>query len=372
MKCLLLTTYPYEEPCARVRFLLLKNELNKHDVNLIHHSIFSKWLFTNKNVKGKRIRKTIYLLWGLKLRLLTILFVAPFVKVVIIQKEGFPIGKDWIEKFIKLVNKNVVLDFDDAVYTFPEHLKDWRPLKGEDKLGNLIEMSKLTLVGSKHLKNYADKYSKNTCLYFDSVNVDEYPTKYHEQKNQYVIGWIGSEPGLKYLEIIKPALDELSKEIKFTFHIIGPKSTPQDILGNVKTKIIPWSKENEIEELLKFDIGVMPLHDNEWERGKSGFKLVQYMAAGVPFVASPVGMNIDFARNDTGILADKKEEWVQAFKKLLESKNLRNEIGKKGREYAMQNNDIKANAKYLAYLLKNLNNPKLTADLTRIKHYSIM
>lgn len=148
--------------------------------------------------------------------------------------------------------------------------------------------------------------------------------------NAVVIGWIGSPSTLKYLTFLEDVFLELSEKYNIKVHIIGSSVSPFKVF---KPNLIKWSEETEIEEIKKFDIGIMPLNDSPWERGKCGFKLIQYMGCSLPIVGSPVGVNSEIIEhNINGFLVATIEEWKKSFEVLIKDKYLRNRLGEEGKE----------------------------------------
>ena len=157
-----------------------------------------------------------------------------------------------------------------------------------------------------------------------------------------VVGWTGSAGNLRYLSALEPVLVQLQNKYEFELLIItnsGARSPFGPALRNVE--ILAWSPRTEIEDLHKIDVGLMPLPDEEWARGKCGFKLLQYMAAGLPVIASPVGVNSRIVTNGVnGFLASGDAEWAEAFQKLFSDRALAIELGKNGRETVVAAYDI--------------------------------
>src|SRR5262249_8292147 len=140
-----------------------------------------------------------------------------------------------------------------------------------------------------------------------------------------VIGWTGLASNIPYLEIAAPALRQLARHTDFELQIVAEDWRPLNRLNlaGVRVRLIPWSEGNEIEVLRRFDVGLMPLPDNGWTRFKCGFKLIQYMALGIPGIASPVGVNADIVRHgETGFLAETPSQWFDCMARLLSGPGL--------------------------------------------------
>ena len=157
-----------------------------------------------------------------------------------------------------------------------------------------------------------------------------------------VIGWTGSHSTLKYLHAIEPVLQKLENQFPFiSFLIIADQPPP---LHLARLTFIKWNPQTEIADLLKMDIGIMPLPDDEWSKGKCGFKALQYMALEIPSVVSPVGVNTFIINNESeGFLCRSNEEWLLALEKLIIDKNLRIKLGKAGRKKVVEHYSVSSN-----------------------------
>ena len=190
---------------------------------------------------------------------------------------------------------------------------------------------------------------------------DKYKEKmktFKKEEDTFVIGWIGSRTTSVYILEILPAMQKFVERYpKVFFNLVGFDDrllTPKE-KERCHIKVIPWSEESEIEQILQFDIGIMPLHDDPWSRGKCGFKLIQYMSCKKPVIASSVGMNISLVKEgENGLLVKTTDEWFEAFEKLYVDENMRlamsdNNFNRIEKEY-----NHKKNCKQYINLLKNL------------------
>ena len=242
--------------------------------------------------------------------------------------------------------KKLIFDFDDAVYmknAVPsENDQDYVSRTRERRFARIISAVDLAIAANSYLAAEAHKTAPSTKVEILPSSVD---TEGLEIKTDYtlgkppVIGWVGSKVTHRYLKFISEQLCELRKKYNFILNVISDKNL---LIPGLEIKNIKWSREAEICEISKFDIGIMPLSDDPFSQGKASYKLLQYMTAGVPSVASAVGMNIEVAgNNEFAISADSPAKFAEAVEKLLTDEKLRHTLGEKGRrkierEYSRQ------------------------------------
>ncbi|MCT7486381.1 glycosyltransferase family 4 protein [Aliarcobacter cryaerophilus] len=221
-----------------------------------------------------------------------------------------------------------IVDYDDAIFhQYDNSNNKIIKLFLSNKIAKVMKYSSLVVAGT-----YAIKAGAKATVVPTVIDLDKYDKVIVNQKDnkEVVIGWIGSPSTSKYLSFLEDVFLELSKKYNIKVHIIGASVSPFKIY---KPNLIKWSEETEIEEIKKFDIGIMPLLDSPWERGKCGFKLIQYMGCSLPVVGSPVGVNSEIIDHDNnGFLATTIEEWKDGLEVLIGDKDLRKEYGKEGRD----------------------------------------
>tara|TARA_R110002124_G_scaffold287328_6_gene473014 strand:- start:3552 stop:4625 length:1074 start_codon:yes stop_codon:yes gene_type:complete len=262
---------------------------------------------------------------------------------IIIEKEIFPYLPAFAELFLSKVNQYWV-DYDDAVFHNYDQKDNFMVnLLMPKKIDHVMKMANRVIVGNDYLKKRAEVAGAKKIEVFPTV-ID--PKKYKVKEDQspfktITIGWIGSPSTLKYLDPIVPILDWIHEHYSIKFLLVNGKSKMK-FKGRIES--IPWTEDGEVEAILKMDIGIMPLPDNPWERGKCAYKLIQYMACGLPVVASPIGMNKDVViHGENGFLANSKEEWISALGKLITDPQLRKEFGYKGREKVLKEFTMEGN-----------------------------
>lgn len=238
---------------------------------------------------------------------------------------------EWI--ISSIFKKKIIYDFDDSIW-LPDQANEnpfWQWLKWRSKVRSICKWSWKVSAGNEFLAEFARQYCQQVSVLPTVVD-----TKIHKPQppklkpSMPVIGWTGSHSTLVYLDQLLPVLLELEKTHSFDLVVIANQN-PQLPLKNFR--FIKWSKETEVDDLAKIDIGVMPLEDNDWAKGKCGFKLIQYLALEIAAVASPVGVNSKLVTNgETGLTAVNEIEWKEKLIQLLADSQLRKKLGKNGRQ----------------------------------------
>jgi glycosyltransferase involved in cell wall biosynthesis len=303
-------------------------------------------IFYSKNL----FKKTLLFIKLISIRLKTLRKVSKY-DAVFIFREAFVVGGGFFEKQIAKRNSNIIFDFDDAIWinNVSEQNKRFEWLKSYSKTKDIIALSKTIIAGNSYLAEYAKQFNKNVHIIPTTID-----TKYHVKKNNQSnknivnIGWTGTASTLKYFEDLLPVLQKLKLEFKeqinFIIIVDIDKYYPE-----IDSRTTLWNKNSEIIDLNKIDIGIMPLPNTEWAKGKCGFKGLQYMSLGIPTVMSPVGVNkIILTHKKNGFLAESEEAWYSILKTLIIDSELRNEIGKKGKTTIKEHYSLAANKnKYL-------------------------
>ncbi|MFZ3071785.1 MAG: glycosyltransferase family 4 protein [Thermodesulfobacteriota bacterium] len=258
---------------------------------------------------------------------------------------------DW--RIFRKNAKSVVYDFDDAVM-----FRDSKSKRPESFFRMLmfkrtIHGSDAVISGNKYLYEYASRHNKRVFTIPTVIDMARYGEKnYAPDSGVVTLGWIGSGITLFYLEEMKDALDEVFERHPFTrLKIVADKFFDCAKMPVIKKK---WNYEEEIADLHSFDIGLMPLIDDPWSRGKCGFKLLQYMAVGVPGVASKVGVNSEIVTHGiNGFLANGTKEWVDCLSKLIEDAALRERLGQEARKTVKERYSLEVNAPKLKKIIEN-------------------
>lgn len=352
-KILFLVPYPEgESPSQRFRFEQYYQILEKAGFQYQVQSFWDVKTWKILYQPGQKIRKGLGFISGIfrRLKILTILLKFDFV---FIHRETIPLGPPWLEWLIVLMQKKIIYDFDDAIWlpNTSEENELAATLKWHRKVNTICTWSYRISCGNLYLCDYAFKFNRNVAYNPTTIDTDHVhnPVLFpRETSTGIVIGWTGSHSTLPYLESITPLLNELTDLYPMVSILVIADRPPESGLKNLIFK--KWSLETEIRDLAMMDIGIMPLPDDPWTRGKCGFKALQYMAMEIPTVASPVGINttiIDHGIN--GFLASTTEEWKKLLEKLILSPELRISVGKEGREKVTRNYSVRSNsASFLA------------------------
>lgn len=284
--------------------------------------------YTKQNLSGKKLffYKAFIIL---KLSLFCLFYDIVFIQKVLLPKKYLNV--------LRFLIKKIVFDFDDAIYATHQTLENStnfrKKQKNKDNFQKIVSMADLVVLENKYTKQYVDQYNSNILMITGPIDTVRYFPGEKQKNENVVIGWIGSPPNTSYLELLYPILERLSKEYpSILFKTIG--AAPIE-LSNVKLKQVVWNLDTELTELQEFDIGIMPLPDDEWSRGKGGYKLLQYMALGIPSVVSPVGINVEMIEaGKNGFLAKDEVEWYEKLALLINDAKKRKVMGLNARETA--------------------------------------
>ena len=268
-----------------------------------------------------------------------------------------PFGLNFFEKLYCKLAKKVIYDIDDLVY-HKDHKSEANSfmaiLKGRNKPIYLMSKADHVITCTPHLDSFVRQFNLNTTDISSTINTDLYqPINEYSNNRTLIIGWSGSHSTSKYIHTIKDVLIKLSKKYPLKIHIIGDTNFKMSELENIV--VIPWSQETEVSELQKFDIGIYPLPNEEWVLGKSGLKALQYMALGIPTVATAIGANFRVIEdNVSGKLVITDLEWENALTTYIIDSDLRRSHGVQARKRVENLYSIKANKERYLKVLNDL------------------
>jgi glycosyltransferase involved in cell wall biosynthesis len=345
---LFICPYPVgQSPSQRFRFEQYFQILTSHGYGYHIQSFLSLENWQVFYTSGNHLLKGFILLKGFFKRLL-LLFKASTYNFVFIHREASPVGPPIFEWAIaKILRKKIIYDFDDAIWStdkINEGLLE-KTLRWRSKVAAICSWSHKVSCGNEYLAAFAREFN-NQVVYnpttIDTTNLHKAEKNKSYQQEKITIGWTGSHTTLKYLNIIESVLVDIERKFSNVEILIIANQKPQLPLKTLK--FLPWKKDTEASDLLKIDIGIMPLPDDEWTKGKCGFKALQYMAMEIPAVVSRVGVNqsiVDHGVN--GFQATTTEEWMEALELLIQDNTLRIKMGESGRKKVIDQYSVASN-----------------------------
>jgi glycosyltransferase involved in cell wall biosynthesis len=343
---LFLTPYPYNvAPSQRLKFEQYYDYLKEsgYEITLDSFMSLTFWGFVySPNLYLKKIIATI----SCYIRRFLILFTISKYDVVYIHLWVTPFGPPIFEWLVCKLSKQVIFDIDDLVYlknsSHEKGISKW--LKGKQKPIYLMKQADHIITCTPYLDKFVRQYNPNTTDISSTINTKTYqPVNTYQNDHKIILGWSGSHSTAKYLYLLKDVFIMLNQKVPFKLLVMGAHSFE---IEGVDIEVVPWSEEAEIPTIQRFDIGLYPLPDEEWVHGKSGLKALQYMAMGVPTIASKIGEAIErvIADGESGFLVNGyKEEWREKLMLLIENPDLREKIGKSGRKTVEDKYSIDAN-----------------------------
>jgi glycosyltransferase involved in cell wall biosynthesis len=274
---------------------------------------------------------------------------------VLVYREASLVGPAWAERLARSRCPHLIYDFDDAVwvpYVSPTN-RYLSYLKFPGKTRTICRMASLVLAGNAHLAEWAEQYCGNVHVMPSTVALREYRVRpAYALSGEAVVGWTGSHSSVQYLRLIQAPLVRLRRKWPFRLVLVGVSGFT---MPGIDVECRPWSAATEAQDLWDFDVGIMPLPDEPWARGKCGMKAIQYMAVGVPAVVSPVGANRTIVRDRIdGYHAATDDEWVDRLERLLADAELRGKLGAAARASVETHYSAEAQAPRVAALLKGL------------------
>jgi len=352
MKVIALTRTSSIGPSTRYRIEQYVPALERAGIEVVTRPLFGATWFAILERRPGPLRtglKGLYSVTRLAARIGQVLAArASHADLVLVEQQLFPYLPAWVELLLWPRGKPTLVEFDDAIYLTPGH--------GE-KLPRLWERASGLIVGNRFLADHARPHNPSVHVIPTTVDVTRYDRALAAQRarrdaaradDRLRVGWIGLRYNFPFLELVAEPLGRLDGHPELAVISSGlPERTAA--YEGVELLHRPWSEATEADELGACDVGVMPLPDNEWARGKCGLKLLQCMAAGVPVVTSPVGVNADIVEHGVnGLLADTPEAWEAAFRQLAADPDLRSRLGEAGRRTVEAGFSLERGAEMLA------------------------
>ena len=359
MKVLALASYPVEAAATRYRLEQFVGPLAERGITLTIRPFIDSKLFAQLYRRDAIPRTAFGLIWSALLRLGDAL-AAREADVVLVQREAMLFGPPLIEWLAKTVGgRPLVLDLDDATYvpyTSPTYGRLGKWLKCFGKTDDLIRWSEVVTCGNRAIAEYVSSRGAAACVIPTVVDTEFFkPGKRVPSEAAPVLGWVGTHSTYPYLESIFPVLEELAHGYNFRLKIVGSGREEISVAG-IAIENLKWSLEREIQDFQSFDIGLYPIDTRlygDWAAGKSGFKGIQYMAVGIPYVATPIGAIAEIGEAGvTHFNATTREEWKDVLEILISDRERRLAMGAAGRRYAEAHYNLPDQADKLAAALR--------------------
>jgi glycosyltransferase involved in cell wall biosynthesis len=323
MKLLVLTRFSALGASSRLRFYQFEPALRESEIHLDFKPLFGDEYLKTK-YQGKRISR-LYILFSYLKRFILLLKIRGY-DAVWFEKELFPGLPAFFEFFLLKLGVRMIVDFDDAVFHYYDQSSNAYLRLLKHKISRVISSSTYCICGSPYLLEYAEKLIGNRAILIPTV-VDEnrYIAKVHEVKPSRVrVCWVGTPETVFFLRAILPILKSAQEKADFDLVVIGAKIDE----SGLNCINLDWSEQTEVRDICSCDIGIMPLPDEPWARGKCAYKIIQYMACGLPVVASAVGANnFVVSHGKDGYLVSSSAQWEAALTQLITTEQLRREFG---------------------------------------------
>lgn len=359
MKVLALSSYPIEAASTRYRVAQFIKPLGEQGITLTVHPFLDSELQALLYKRAEWPRTALGIVRA-TLRRAGEVWRAHNADVLFVQREAMIFGPPLIEWLaVRVLRRPMVLDLDDATYvsyTSPTYGSLGKALKWAGKTDELIRWASVVTCGNRNIAEYVKSKGATARIIPTVVNTEVFQPAPKMRHGRPVLGWIGTHSTFPYLETIFPVLQDLAKTHRFKLKIVGAGVEEVNIPG-LDVENLEWKLEREVEDFQSIDVGLYPinpeLYAENWAGGKSGFKAIQYMAVGIPYVASPVGAIGDIGENGvTHFQARTKEEWRDALERLLSDSKLRRTMGAAGRRYVVEHFCLYEQTKKLAAALR--------------------
>jgi len=270
--------------------------------------------------------------------------------VIFVQRKRLPRS---VLLFLKRLKKKILYDFDDAVMFKNSLSKNPYSLRRTLSFKRMLHYTDLVVAGNGFLKQEAEKYHGRVKVLPTPIDAERYQKKKNYKSDTVNMGWIGDHGSIHYMESYKDVWEAIGR--KYTNVVITIICDTFIDTKDITLRKIPWSYEREIDDLMSLDIGLMPLFDDLWSKGKCGFKIIQYLGVGVPAVCTPVGINRDVVHDGVhGLWANTKDEWIEKLSTLIENASLREKMGGEGRRKIMDAYTVQVCAPKLIEWIKEM------------------
>ena len=353
MRVLGVSSYPKEAAATRFRMEQFVDPLKQNGVELVVRPFLRSHEFVDL-YREPSVTRNVFPFGAGLVRRFRLLFEAGKFDLLFVQREAMPIGPAIFEWLYQVGGRlPMILDLDDATYlpySSPNFGSLGSALKFFGKTDNLIKSSRAVICGNRFIAEHVENLGTRAVVIPTIVDTEKFhPTKGSNQDP--VIGWIGTHSTYPSLEFILPVLKKLAERYRFRLHVVG---AGRDLkIDGMEIENLEWALGREVVDFQSLDIGLYPMAesssaDKKWLSGKSGFKAIEYMAVGVPFVMSPVGVCAEIGiEGETHFNARGPEDWYNSLELLLTNAELRRRMGERGREFSVANYRLTDHAEML-------------------------
>lgn len=360
VKVLALSPIPEEGAGCRFRVAQYIPYLREAGFDVTISAFYTPAFFNVVYRRGHYAKKAAMFVAQSVRRLIELLSVGKY-DLVLLYREAIPLGPPWLERWIAARGIPVVYDFDDAIFlpNVSEANKAISFLKDPGRVSSILKVSTEVIVGNDFLGDYARRYARSVTVIPTAVDTNRFRPRSapREHGSPLVVGWIGSPTTFPYLESLAGVLRTVAERHDFVLKVSGA-GRPVHFPG-VKVQEVPWSMSDEVTLFNSCDVGVYPLTDDDWSRGKCGFKAIQCMACGVPVVAAAVGVNREIIEDGVNsYLATTPDEWVMKLESLLSDADLRQRMATAGRATIEERYSLRVTAPRVAAVLSASLDPR--------------
>jgi glycosyltransferase involved in cell wall biosynthesis len=344
MKVYVCSPYPIEGPSARYRIYQFENLMRDRGIEFEIHPLMTSDIFWRKSNQLQLRWFDYFTLFFRFIGRLIGVFLRKY-DTILIHREFSPFARGFFHSILPiLISKPLIYDYDDAVFVqFP--------------ISGLLQKSQIVLAGNAFLVDYARQFTESRNIYYlpTVVDLSQYTKIPKQTDKSIVVGWIGTHSTFEaYLLPVLDIISSICVKNNAEFHVICSLSV-QKTIGDLPVVFREWSLENEIKFLNEFDIGIMPLEDNEFTRGKCAFKLIEYGAMGIPSIGSNIGANSTVIEHGTnGFLVNTETEWTLFLEQLIKDSVLRDKMGKAAFLRVKNEFSLDSKVDFLANLLKSV------------------
>lgn len=360
----ILVICPYPEgvaPAQRLKYEQYFEFLKEHGYSFEIQSFFSGKFWSILYKPGYFARKVLFTIFGY-LKRIALIPVMPFYDGIFIYHSASPLGPAFFERIYARLNPRMIYDIDDMIHlahsSQANAFTKW--LKGPSRVTYLMKRARHIITCTPALDKFARQFNQNTTDISSTINTETYQpvnTYANDPEKPITLGWSGSHSTEKYLSLLGDVLRQVAKERKIRLLVIGSGNFRME---GVPVESIAWNRATEVADLQRIDIGLYPLPDDPWVYGKSGLKALQYMALGIPTVATGIGTNFRVIHHEKcGLLVNTDAEWVAAIIDLIDHPEKRRALGSAARERVEKYYSINANRDvYLAIFDKVFGAPE--------------